>query len=291
MPATSSKTWIRPLVNTGNLKNTIEIRDFLEQKVREYNHPSFIAADPISVPHGFNRKQDIEIAGFFTAIFSWGNRTTIIRKSNELMQAMNHAPYDFIVNHRQKDLKRLLDFKHRTFNATDLSYFLAFLQSHYRHADSLETAFLPLTSRSVSKNQPAGLNNETQEPESVKMALSAFYNRFFSLAEVPYRTRKHISSPEKNSTCKRLNMYLRWMVRADKKGVDFGIWKHISPAHLICPVDLHVARVARRFGLISRKQTDWQTAIELTRVLRTMDPTDPVKYDFALFGLGVIEKY
>jgi len=273
------------------LKNTYELRDFLEQKVLEYNHPSFIVGDPISVPHGFDKKQDIEIAGFFAAIFSWGNRTSIIRKSNELMQALDQAPYDFILNHRQKDLKRLKDFKHRTFNATDLFYFMDFLQSHYRQDDSLESAFLPFSSRSGKKNQSALLTEENQECDGAKNALSAFYTRFFSLAGAPNRTRKHISNPEKKSTCKRLNMYLRWMVRADKKGVDFGIWKKLSPAHLICPVDLHVARVARRFGLIQRKQTDWQTAVELTRALRIMDPSDPVKYDFALFGLGVMEKY
>lgn len=273
----------------GSLKNTHELRDFLEKKVLEYNHPSFIESDPISIPHRYSKKQDIEIAGFFSAIFSWGNRTTIIRKSNELMQALDNAPHDFIRNHRPADLKRLSDFKHRTFNATDLYYFIHFLQYHYQHADSLESAFLPLTDRSRKKDTLS--NGESHEYEPVKESLSVFYSRFFSLEEAPRRTQKHISSPEKKSTCKRLNMYLRWMVRMDNKGVDFGLWKKLSPVDLICPVDLHVARVARRFGLISRKQTDWQTAVELTRALRLMDPVDPVKYDFALFGLGVVEKY
>lgn len=262
------------------LKNQEQLRNFLEKNVQVYNDPSFIPVDPISVPHRFSKKQDLEIAGLFAAVFSWGNRTTIIRKSNELMKFFDDAPYEFILNHRPRDLKRLTDFKHRTFNATDLFYFIHFLRYHYRKSESLETAFLP----SVHHAEP-------MEREIVKSALSVFYARFFSLDDAPGRTRKHISSPEKNSTCKRLNMYLRWMVRYDKNGVDFGIWNKIKPADLICPVDIHVSRVARKFGLISRKQTDWETAMELTKALRLMDPDDPVKYDFALFGLGVMDKY
>jgi uncharacterized protein (TIGR02757 family) len=271
------------LVNLQELNTRKELRNFLEKNVRVYNDPSFIPADPISVPHRFCKKQDIEIAGLFSAVFSWGNRTTIIRKSNELMQLLDDAPHEFILNHKPRDLKRLADFKHRTFNTTDLLYFIHFLKHHYRKSESLETAFLPDNSNYR--------NAENAESEVVKIALSGFYDRFFSLEEAPNRTRKHISSPEKNSTCKRLNMYLRWMVRSDSNGVDFGIWKKIKSADLICPVDLHVARVARKFGLISRKQTDWETAMELTRELRVMDPIDPVKYDFALFGLGIMQKY
>jgi uncharacterized protein (TIGR02757 family) len=259
--------------------NKKDLRDFLEKKVLEYNNPSFIATDPISVPHRFSKKQDIEIAGLFASIFSWGNRTTIIQKSSELMHAMDDDPFSFIRNHRVSDLKRFLKFKHRTFNATDLLYFIHFLQSHYRLSDSLETAFLPSGGNMYAGN------------EFVKNALSVFFIRFFSLENAPYRTQKHIATPERNSACKRLNMYLRWMVRKDNQGVDFGIWGKISTADLICPVDLHVARVARGFGLISRKQTDWETAMELTMALREMDKKDPVKYDFALFGLGVMEKY
>ena len=265
------------MVNKSPFRNKKELQDFLEKKVLEYNRPSFIAKDPVSVPHRFSKKQDIEIAGLFASVFAWGNRTTIIRKSNELMNEMDNAPYDFIRNHRSTDLKRFLDFKHRTFNATDLLYFIRFLKSHYHLSDSLESAFIP--------------NHLTEENEFIKTGLSVFYTRFFSLKDAPRRTQKHITSPEKNSTCKRLNMYLRWMVRQDKKGVDFGIWKNISAADLICPVDLHVARVARGFGLISRKQTDWQAAMELTIALREMDKNDPVKFDFALFGLGVTENY
>jgi uncharacterized protein (TIGR02757 family) len=266
----------------NDFKNRNELRDFLEKKVQLYNRPSFIASDPVCVPHRFVQKQDIEIAGLFAAIFAWGNRTTIIQKSNELMQLFDESPHDFILHHRPADLKRLAPFKHRTFNSTDLLYFIRFLRSHYRQSPSLESAFLPAF--------PAGKKIFAPE-EFMKNALTNFYNRFFSLQQVPERTRKHIASPEKNSTCKRLNMYLRWMVRSDDQGVDFGIWKKISAADLICPVDLHVARVARGFGLIRRKQTDWHSAMELTIALRSMDKTDPVKFDFALFGLGVAEKY
>jgi len=280
-----------------------ELRDFLEKKVLEYNHPSFIGKDPVSVPHRFSRKQDIEIAGLFAAVFAWGNRITIIQKSNELMERMDEAPYDFIRNHQPSDLNRLLNFKHRTFNSTDLLYFIHFLQHHYQQADSLESAFTPGTNgekfltvqasliSSEKENTQAIQVKHIQANEHVKNALNVFYKRFFALSDAPERTKKHIASPDKNSTCKRLNMYLRWMVRKDAKGVDFGIWNNISPADLVCPVDLHVARVARSFGLISRKQTDWETAMELTSALRRMDKNDPVKYDFALFSLGVTEKY
>ena len=221
------------------------------------------------------------------------------------MKGMDDAPFDFIKNHGTTDLKRFLQFRHRTFNSTDLLYFIRFLKSHYRQNNSLESAFLPgdVTGIKINRINTTILNPQRakrhrpsnaeiyRDNEFARKALSIFYRRFFSLKNAPERTQKHIASPDKNSTCKRLNMYLRWMVRQDNSGVDFGIWKKISAADLICPVDLHVARVARGFGLITRKQTDWQTAMELTVALREMDKTDPVKYDFALFGLGVTEKY
>jgi uncharacterized protein (TIGR02757 family) len=219
----------------------------------------------------FQKKQDIEIAGFFAAIFAWGNRTTIINKSKELMNRMDNDPYNFIQNHTEQDLKRLIGFKHRTFNDTDLLYFIDFFHHHYSKHKSFETAF-------------------SMHGDSVEQMLIGFHHYFFSLEHVPPRTRKHIATPERNSTCKRLNMYLRWMVRQNSE-VDFGIWKKIKSSQLICPVDLHVARVAKRFNLLHRKQNDWNTALELTEYLRTLDAQDPVKYDFALFGLGVIEKY
>lgn len=255
------------------------LKDFFDRKVAEYNKPSFIKDDPVCIPHLFSKKKDIEIAGFFASIFAWGNRTTIINKSKELMQLMDMAPHDFIMHHSEKEIKKLLSFKHRTFNTTDLLYFIEFLQHHYTKHASLEDAFVKY------KIKDAGVIEE------VERMLIGFHNYFFSMENMPPRTRKHIATPAKNSTCKRLNMFLRWMVRRDNKGVDFGIWKKIQPAQLICPVDLHVARVAKRFNLLTRKQIDWQAALELTSYLRTLDANDPVKYDFALFGLGVLEKY
>lgn len=253
--------------------DTRPLRDFFDRKVKEYNQPSFIKDDPICVPHQFTARADQEIAGLFAAIFAWGNRTTIINKSLELMQLMDHAPHQFCLQHTDSDLKRLLHFKHRTFNATDLLYCIQFLQHHYQQYHSLEDAFAPTRFASM------------------KERLTYFHEYFFSLEDAPPRTRKHISTPYKGSSCKRLNMFLRWMVRKDKAGVDLGLWQRMKPSELICPIDLHVARVAKRFGLLHRKQTDWQAAEELTGYLRTLDPKDPVKYDFALFGLGVMEKY
>jgi uncharacterized protein (TIGR02757 family) len=251
--------------------DTAALKEFLDRKVEEYNTPAFIPGDPVSVPHSFSRKQDIEIAGFFAAVFAWGIRTTIIRKCRELINLMDNAPHDFIINHEEKDLKRLIGFCHRTFNDTDLLYFVSFLQHHYKKHDSLEAAFSAGT--------------------SVAEALNHFYNYFFSLEYLPNRTRKHIAAPFKNSACKRLNMFLRWMVRNDDKGVDFGLWENIKPSALIIPLDVHVARVAKRFDLIDRPNADWKSAVDLTVQLRRFDPDDPVKYDFALFALGVVEKF
>jgi uncharacterized protein (TIGR02757 family) len=248
-----------------------KLKDFLDKKVDQYDQPSFIKDDPVCIPHMFSKKQDIEIAAFFASIFAWGNRTTIINKSKELMALMDNAPHQFITQHKETDLKKLLAFKHRTFNTTDLLYFVAFLKHRYSKYTTLETAF-------------------TMHGKTVEEMLTGFHHYFFSMDEVPNRTKKHIATPEKNSTCKRLNMFLRWMVRRNSE-VDLGIWKKIQPSELICPIDLHVARVAKRFNLLHRKQTDWNAALELTEYLRTLDPEDPVKYDFALFGLGVVEKY
>ena len=250
----------------------ISLQNYLNEKVDLYNQPSFISNDPVCIPHLFTKKQDQEIAGFFAAIFAWGNRTTIIKKSKELMKLMDMSPHNFCLNADSQKLKHLIEFKHRTFNATDLFYFIEFFKFHYSKHESLENAF-------------------TVHGEEVENMLTGFHHYFFSLEDIPSRTRKHIATPERNSTCKRLNMFLRWMVRKDDKGVDFGIWENISPAMLICPIDLHVGRVARHLGILKRKQTDWQAAIELTEYLRTLDKDDPVKYDFALFGLGVMEKY
>lgn len=253
------------------------IKQLLDQKVKQYNHIDFIEKDPISIPHLYTKQQDIEIAAFFAAIFAWGNRTTIIQKSKELLERMDNAPFEYCTQHQVKDLKKLIGFAHRTFNDRDLLYCIAFFKHHYAKQKSLETAFF--------MDQYSGKKINT-----VAAGLVNFKNYFFSLEDAPYRTKKHIASPENGSTCKRLNMFLRWMVRKDQHGVDFGLWKTISPADLIIPIDVHVARVSRSFGLISRPQIDWLTALELTEYCRTLDARDPVKYDFALFSLGVTEK-
>lgn len=256
----------------------LALQDFLDSKVVQYNRPDFITNDPICIPHRFSKKQDVEIAAFFAAILAWGQRKTIINKCTDLLERMDNDPYNFMLQHTDDDLKGLLNFKHRTFNDTDLLYFVSFFKQHYTANESLESAFLPAYFKEEI--------NFTAEN-----ALNHFRSYFFSLPDSPRRTVKHISSPLQKSTCKRLNMFLRWMVRKDKMGVDFGIWQSISPANLICPCDVHVDRVARRLGLITRKQTDWRTAVELTGELLKFDATDPVKYDFALFGLGVEEKF
>lgn len=201
---------------------------------------------------------------------AWGNRKSIIASGNRLVELMEDAPHDFVLHHQPKDLKRFLDFKHRTFNATDALYFIEFFKQHYSKYESLEDAFI---GKSLNEHR-----------------ISQFHHYFFSLDDAPQRTRKHIATPERNSTCKRLNMFLRWMVRKDKNGVDFGIWKKIKPSHLLIPLDVHVDRTARKLGLIKRKQSDWETVLELTENLKQFDPKDPVKYDYALFGLSVLDK-
>ena len=254
------------------VKKIDDLKSFLDEKVEKFNQPAFIMNDPVSIPHMFTKKQDIEISGLMAAVLAWGQRVTIIRKCKELMQWMDHDPYQFIVYHKENDLKRFEMFKHRTFNGTDVLYFIEALKSIYTKYPSLEEAFIvPKTDTTIEKG------------------LIHFHHLFFSLEHHPHRTKKHLPTPERKSTCKRINMYLRWMVRHDKKGVDFGLWNKISPSQLVCPCDLHVDRVARLLKLIRRKQTDWLTAIELTENLRKLDPLDPVKYDFALFGLGIEE--
>jgi len=248
------------------------VSDLLEEKTALYNKPDFIPHDPISIPHRFSKKQDVEIMGFWAAVLAWGQRKTIINKCLELAVMMDNAPHDFMLNYEDSDLKPFLNFKHRTFNATDTLYFLDFFKNYYSKHDSLEFAF----SNFVSKDDV-----------TIENGLIGFNTLFRNSENFPARTGKHIANPLRKSSCKRLNMFLRWMVRKDDKGVDFGIWNHISPAQLVCPCDVHVDRVARLLGLIKRPVTDWQTAVELTASLRTLDPKDPAKYDFALFGLGI----
>lgn len=256
-------------------KKFTTLGDFLDEKVALYNRPAFIENDPVSIPHQYSQKQDIEISGLVASVLAWGQRKTIISKCQEFFALMDHAPYDFVLNHQEEDLKPFLHFKHRTFNATDALYFIAFFRWFYQQHQSLEEAFT------------AGLRPDDQHMEH---SLIHFHELFLSLPDAPVRTRKHIATPARKSACKRINMFLRWMVRRDAQGVDFGLWQRIRPDQLVCPCDLHVDRVARFLGLITRKQTDWLTALELTQNLKKFDPKDPVKYDFALFGLGVMQE-
>lgn len=249
------------------------LKDLLDLKVAQYNRPDFIENDPVSVPHRFTIKEDIEISGFLAATIAWGQRPTIIANALKMMALMDEAPYDFIMHHVPKDRLRFRGFVHRTFNFDDLNYFLASLQHIYRHEGGLEKvlAFGP------------------GEPNP-KNALGRYRKAFFSHEHLP-RTQKHVSDPIKNSSCKRLNMYLRWMVRRDDNGVDFGLWRNIDMSQLSCPLDVHSGTVARKLGLLNRKQNDWKAVEELDVALRSMDAEDPVKYDFALFGMGVFEGY
>ncbi|MBS1775536.1 MAG: TIGR02757 family protein [Bacteroidetes bacterium] len=251
-----------------------KLKTLLDAKCELYNRPEFIQADPISVPHCFSKKQDIEISGFFAAILAWGNRTSIINSANRILKWMDDAPYQFILHHKPSDLKPFMHFAHRTFNATDLLYFIEFLQRHYQSYTSLEDAFVP---------------DSKYSEVNVGPALIRFRDYFFS-QEHPTRTEKHIATPKKNAACKRLNMYLRWMVRKDLQGVDFGIWNKIKPIQLICPLDVHVARVAHRLELLPDEKATWKNAVSLTQQLICLNDSDPVVYDYALFGLGMVER-
>ena len=251
------------------------LKKLLDEKVAEYNCKDFIKDDPIALPKRFSKNQDIEIIGFWTAMLSWGRRVQIIKSGEKLLDLMGNAPHDFILNHKETDRKAFLDFKHRTFQSDDCIYFLDWLQWYYRNNNSLEDAFS---------------NHLKKEDIHVGPALVGFHNLFFSLPDAPNRTKKHIATPERKSSCKRLNMFLRWMVRKDDKGVDFGIWSKIKTSQLLIPLDVHVERIARNLGLLQREQRDWQAVLELTENLRKFDKKDPVKYDFALFGIGVLEQ-
>lgn len=249
-----------------------ELQNLLETLVYKYNRLEFIENDPISIPHIFSKKQDIEIAAFIAAIFSWGQRTTIINKSKELLALMDNAPHQFVLQHQESDLKKIMKFKHRTFNDTDALYFIEFFRFHYNNSDSLEAAF--------SRNNASNMEER----------LRHFRSYFFSLHDYPARTQKHVSSPANNSTCKRLNMFMRWMVRKDISGVDFGLWESIKSSELIIPIDVHVNNVANQLGLLNNDKINWNTAVQLTDALKKFDALDPVKYDFALFGLGIEQK-
>ncbi len=251
----------------------IEVKEFLDEKVVQYNKPTFIETDPIFIPHQFSEKKDIEIAGFLTAIIAWGQRSVIIRNALKMMSLMDNAPYDFVMNHQKNDLKVFDNFVHRTFNSDDLKTFVRSLKNIYEYHNGLE-----------------GIFSTYSDDNSIIPAINALNIIFFSIPHLS-RTRKHISSPARGSAAKRINMFLRWMVRNDNKGVDFGLWKSISPSILSCPLDIHSGNVARKLGLITRKQNDIKSLHELDRNLRIMDAIDPVKYDFALFGLGIFEDF
>lgn len=251
-----------------------EIKELLENRYARYNNTGFIETDPVCVPHIFSLKDNIEIAGFLTAIIAWGQRKTIIANAKKLMKMMGNSPYEYIINGSKDDFNELTIFKHRTFNGTDTLYFLSSLQNIYRNYGGLETLFTEF------------YNNTG----SMKEALIHFRDIFFELPH-PERTGKHIADVRKNASAKRLNMFLRWMVRKDNRGVDFGLWKHIPASALFMPLDVHTGNVARKLGLLSRKQNDWYAVEELTSELRVFDADDPVKYDFALFGLGAFEAF
>lgn len=248
-----------------------EIYQLLEEKFIQFNQTSFIENDPISIPHLFSAKEDIEIAGFLAATIAWGQRKTIVTNARKMIQLMDDAPYDFILHHEDKDLWRLKGFVHRTFNSEDFEFFLKALQHIYINHGGLESVF-------------------ARNAENMQQSIHYFKKVFFEI-EHPQRSTKHIADPLKKSSAKRINMFLRWMCRNDKSGVDFGIWKSISPKHLMCPLDVHSGNVARKLGLLTRTQNDWQAVEELTYQLRKFDKNDPVKYDFSLFGLGVFEGF
>ncbi|MFD0990904.1 TIGR02757 family protein [Mariniflexile jejuense] len=251
----------------------IELKEFLDTKVNQYNNPKFIESDPIQIPHNYSLKEDIEIAGFLTATIAWGNRKSIINNAKRLMKLLDNAPFDFVINHTEPDLEKLQPFVHRTFNADDAIQFIKSLQNIYKNHNGLENVFVKYA-----------------ENKSLQPSISKFKTTFFEIEHLT-RTQKHISDPLKNSAAKRINMFLRWMVRNDNAGVDFGIWKNLSPTQLSCPLDVHSGNVARKLGLLNRKQNDGKALFELDTALRKLDTKDPVKYDFALFGLGVFEGF
>jgi len=253
--------------------NLDELRDFLDEKVHRYNTPEFIMLDPVLIPHMYNKKEDIEISGFLAATISWGNRVSILKSAKRMMELMGNSPYDFIMNHKDVHLKKIEGFVHRTFNSTDLLVFIDALKNLYKNRNGLE-----------------GIFNDYKASDSIQPAIHYLKKEFFTVPH-PIRTEKHIPDPFNGSAAKKINMYLRWMVRRDNAGVDFGIWKHISPSILSCPLDVHSGNVARKLGLLNRLQNDAKAVQELDIVLRILDDKDPVKYDFALFGLGIYEKY
>lgn len=250
-----------------------ELKTFLDEKVALYNNPKFIESDPIQIPHLFKTKEDVEISGFLTATIAWGNRKSIINNSKRMMELLDHSPFEFVMSHNNKELESLKSFVHRTFNGDDFVQFIKSLKYIYTNYDGLESVF-----------------STYAKTCSLQQSIHKLKQHFF---EIPHleRTKKHVSDPLKNSAAKRINMFLRWMIRQDNAGVDFGIWQSLSPSQLSCPLDVHSGNVARQLGLLKRKQNDAKALAELDSNLRKLDPSDPVKYDFALFGLGVFEGF
>ncbi|MDX8341568.1 TIGR02757 family protein [Draconibacterium sp. IB214405] len=249
----------------------IDLKEYLEEKVKQYNTPEFIGLDPIQIPHLYSLKEDIEISGFLAATIAWGNRKMIIRNAKRMMELMGNSPFDFIVNHEERHLKKIDGFVHRTFNNTDFLTYIEALKRLYKNMDGLQ-----------------GIFNRCKTEDSLQPAIHQFKNEFFNIPHLQ-RTEKHLPDPYKGSAAKKINMFLRWMIRNDDAGVDFGLWKDISPSILSCPLDVHTGRVARKLGLLNRKQDDAKAVTELDKNLRMLDIDDPVKYDFALFGIGVHE--
>ena len=256
----------------GQLNNS-ELKEFLDSKVIQYNKPDFIESDPLQIPHCYSVKEDIEISGFLTATIAWGNRKSIINNAKRLMALMDHAPHDFVMHYQPKDLERLKTFVHRTFNGLDCIQFIESLKHIYTNHNGLE-----------------GIFNRYSEKDSLQASIHHLKQHFFEIEHLQ-RTQKHISDPLKKSAAKRINMFLRWMVRPNDNNVDFGLWTQLSPSQLSCPLDVHSGNVARKLGLLKRSQNDAKALSELDKNLRKLDPIDPVKYDFALFGLGVFEKF
>jgi len=254
--------------------NRNELKDFLDLKYEQYNRTEFISSDPVSIPHLFSKKEDIEISAFLASTIAWGQRTTIINNALHLMNLMDNSPHDFILHFNKYDLKNFTKFVHRTFNGDDCKYFIKTLRRIYKTYGSMENVFM----------------TGYEKDKTIRSAIIGFREVFFMNTHES-RTEKHVSGPVKNSSCKRLNLFLRWMIRNDNRGVDFGIWKNFSPSSLMCPLDVHSGNVSRKLGLLGREQSDWKAVEELTANLRILDPADPVKYDFALFGLGVFEKF
>jgi uncharacterized protein (TIGR02757 family) len=250
-----------------------ELKDFLDYKVKQYNTPTFIEDDPISIPHRYSLKEDIEIAGFLVATISWGNRKGIVKSGERIVELLGNSPFDFVMSHKSMHLKRLDDFVHRTFNGSDLKYFIDALRRIYSLHGGIEEIF-----------------SKHATDDSLQLAIHHFKKLFFTAPHTERMT-KHVSDPLKGSAAKKINMYLRWMIRKDNCGVDFGLWKSISPSILSCPLDVHSGNVARKIGLLKRSQNDSKAVEELDITLRLLDKNDPVKYDFALFGLGVFENF